>query len=141
MASLQQGTGEMRLVPGRWLQWLLCASQARGRPHRRAGGGLRQTTCIRTVHRLEVPREALGNEFSRHHQGSFMPKENKKIAYHDAARKRDRRMNNVISIFKGDSGGVVDTFLATRGVDMLNAAYHQLDLSPKGRDTAALRQA
>ena len=50
-------------------------------------------------------------------------------------------MNNVISIFKGDSGGVVNTFLAARGVDMLNAAYHQLDLSPKGRDTAALRQA
>ena len=64
-----------------------------------------------------------------------------KIAYRDAARKRDRRMNNVISIFKGDSGGVVNTFLAARGVDMLNAAYHQLDLPPKGRNKAAFWQA
>ena len=50
-------------------------------------------------------------------------------------------MNNVISIFKGDSGGVVNTFLAARGVDMLNAAYHQLDLPPKGRNKAAFWQA
>lgn len=41
--------------------------------------------------------------------------------------------------FKDEQGQVFHTYSAyARGLDMLNAAYHYLDLVPKGRDEAAL---
>jgi predicted dithiol-disulfide oxidoreductase (DUF899 family) len=45
-----------------------------------------------------------------------------------------------ISVFaKGAAGKVFHTYSTyARGLDMLNAAYHYLDLVPKGRDEAAL---
>ena len=41
-----------------------------------------------------------------------------------------------MSVFvKDESGGVFHTYSTyARGIDMLNAAYHYLDLVPKGRD-------
>ena len=37
--------------------------------------------------------------------------------------------------FRDESGGVFHTYSTYgRGIDMLNAAYHYLDLVPKGRD-------
>ena len=39
--------------------------------------------------------------------------------------------------FKDDAGDVYHTYSCySRGVDMLNGAYHYLDLTPKGRDEA-----
>ena len=45
-----------------------------------------------------------------------------------------------ISVFyKDESGAVFHTYSCyARGLDMLNAAYHYLDLVPKGRDEDAL---
>ena len=40
--------------------------------------------------------------------------------------------------FKDSSGRVFHTYSAyARGIDMLNVAYHYLDLVPKGRDEAS----
>ena len=42
-----------------------------------------------------------------------------------------------ISVFKLDAGAVFHTYSCySRGLDMLNAGYHYLDLVPKGRDEA-----
>jgi predicted dithiol-disulfide oxidoreductase (DUF899 family) len=42
--------------------------------------------------------------------------------------------------FKDDTGDVFHTYSCySRGVDMLNGAYHYLDLTPKGRDEDGLR--
>ena len=45
-----------------------------------------------------------------------------------------------VSIFyKDDDGAIFHTYSCyARGLDMLNAAYHYLDLLPKGRDEEAL---
>jgi predicted dithiol-disulfide oxidoreductase (DUF899 family) len=45
-----------------------------------------------------------------------------------------------ISVFcKDDDGSVFHTYSCyARGLDMLNGAYHYLDLVPKGRDEAQL---
>ena len=46
-----------------------------------------------------------------------------------------------ISVFhKDESGAVFHTYSCyARGLDMMNAAYHYLDLVPKGRDEAEQR--
>lgn len=53
-----------------------------------------------------------------------------------------RQMTDVPGIsvfFKDDDGAVYHTYSTyARGLDMMNAAYHYLDLVPKGRDEAAL---
>jgi len=48
-----------------------------------------------------------------------------------------------VSVFARDeAGGVFRTYSAyARGIDMLNAAYHYLDLVPKGRDEGSAGQA
>jgi predicted dithiol-disulfide oxidoreductase (DUF899 family) len=44
-----------------------------------------------------------------------------------------------ISVFYRDDGRIFHTYSCyARGLDMLNAAYHYLDLTPKGRDEAGL---
>ena len=41
--------------------------------------------------------------------------------------------------YKDDQGAVFHTYSCyARGIDMLNGAYHYLDLVPKGRDEDAL---
>jgi predicted dithiol-disulfide oxidoreductase (DUF899 family) len=41
--------------------------------------------------------------------------------------------------YRDEKGDIFHTYSTyTRGVDMLNGAYHYLDLAPKGRDEAAL---
>jgi predicted dithiol-disulfide oxidoreductase (DUF899 family) len=48
-----------------------------------------------------------------------------------------------ISVFAKDDGGAIYRTYSTygRGLDMLNAAYHYLDLVPKGRDEGGQRMA
>jgi predicted dithiol-disulfide oxidoreductase (DUF899 family) len=42
-----------------------------------------------------------------------------------------------ISVFVKDGGSIYHTYSAySRGIDMLNVAYHYMDLVPKGRDEA-----
>jgi len=56
--------------------------------------------------------------------------------------RRDTNMTELpgISVFSRDeSGAVYHTYSCySRGLDMLNGAYHHLDLAPKGRDEAGL---
>ena len=45
----------------------------------------------------------------------------------------------VSAFYKDQSGAVSHTYSSyARGIDMLNTAYHYLDLVPKGRDEDAL---
>jgi predicted dithiol-disulfide oxidoreductase (DUF899 family) len=45
-----------------------------------------------------------------------------------------------ISVFATDAGGLYHTYSTySRGLDMLNGAYHYLDIVPKGRDEAGLK--
>jgi predicted dithiol-disulfide oxidoreductase (DUF899 family) len=45
-----------------------------------------------------------------------------------------------VSVFAKDAGGLYHTYSTyARGLDMLNGAYHYLDIVPKGRDEAALK--
>jgi predicted dithiol-disulfide oxidoreductase (DUF899 family) len=40
-----------------------------------------------------------------------------------------------VSVFLKDGDGIYHTYSTyTRGLDMLNVAYHYIDLTPKGRD-------
>ena len=42
--------------------------------------------------------------------------------------------------YKDEHGDVFHTYSCyARGIDMLNTAYHYLDLVPKGRDEASLK--
>ena len=48
-------------------------------------------------------------------------------------------MQGISVFFKDAEGNVFHTYSCyARGVDMLNTAYHYLDLVPKGRDEAGL---
>ena len=48
-------------------------------------------------------------------------------------------MQGISVFFKDAEGNVFHTYSCyARGVDMLNNAYHYLDLVPKGRDEAGL---
>lgn len=45
-----------------------------------------------------------------------------------------------LSVFARDGGDIFHTYSTyARGLDMLNGAYHLLDLAPKGRDEEGLR--
>jgi len=44
-----------------------------------------------------------------------------------------------LSVFIKDGGAIYNTYSCyARGLDMLNGAYHYLDVAPKGRDEAGL---
>jgi hypothetical protein len=123
----------MRLVAGRWLQWHLRVSQApRGRPHRRVAYC---STCIPTLHRLEVPREVLVTSSTAtvravHAEG------NGGIGCHDAMRKRERRKRRHYlheQDLQGDRGPS-PLFLLPARVDMLDAATTTTTSTSRRRD-------
>jgi predicted dithiol-disulfide oxidoreductase (DUF899 family) len=85
---------------------------------------------------------SLGSDFNHDYQVSSTPEESAKgEAYYNY------RIGKVfgserpgISVFyRDDDGAVFHTYSCyARGVDMMNAAYHYLDLTPKGRDEEGL---
>jgi predicted dithiol-disulfide oxidoreductase (DUF899 family) len=84
---------------------------------------------------------SLKNDFNRDYQVTITPEENASgEAYYNY------RMSGTfgaerpgISVFYRDGGDVYHTYSCyARGLDMLNAAYHYLDLTPKGRDEDSL---
>ncbi|HEY1372901.1 MAG TPA: thioredoxin family protein [Candidatus Binatia bacterium] len=85
---------------------------------------------------------AFGSDFNRDHNVSFTPEEMKKGAvYHNYtlhSHPSDEAAG--ISVFYKDAGGnIFHTYSCySRGLDMLNGAYHYLDLVPKGRDEEGL---
>ncbi|MFN0303149.1 MAG: DUF899 domain-containing protein [Burkholderiales bacterium] len=85
---------------------------------------------------------SFANSFNRDYGVSFTDDERERgeIQYNYATRKYFSSEAPGISVFyKDDEGNMFHTYSCyARGLDMLNAAYHYLDLVPKGRDEAAL---
>ena len=82
------------------------------------------------------------NDFNYDYQASFTPQEVESGAAFFNYSKSDVGVTDRegVSVFcKDQSGALFHTYSSyARGIDMLNAAYHYLDLVPKGRDEDAL---
>lgn len=85
---------------------------------------------------------SLANDFNRDYNVSFMAEELEKgeayYNYHKTTFPSEEGPG--ISVFyKNDKGEIFHTYSCyARGLDMLNGAYHMMDLTPKGRDEAEL---
>ena len=81
-----------------------------------------------------------GSDFNYDYQASFRPEElaKKRALYNFKVQNPGFSDREGVSVFyKGAGGAVFHTYSAyARGIDMLNTAYHYLDLVPKGRDEA-----
>jgi predicted dithiol-disulfide oxidoreductase (DUF899 family) len=79
-----------------------------------------------------------GTDFNFDYGVSFTPEEvaNKSAVYNYTTQDPGFTEREGVSVFYKDSkGSVFHTYSAyARGIDMLNGAYHYLDLVPKGRD-------
>ncbi len=82
------------------------------------------------------------NDFNRDYHVSFTPEELEKgeMYYNYRVGKFGRGEAPGLSVFHRDAGGTIfHTYSCYgRGLDMLNGAYHHLDVLPKGRDEAGL---
>jgi predicted dithiol-disulfide oxidoreductase (DUF899 family) len=81
-----------------------------------------------------------GNDFNRDYHVSFAPAEQKTADYNYKAAGFGSSEAPGVSVFiKGTDGQIFHTYSCyARGLDMLNGAYHLLDLVPKGRDEQGL---
>jgi predicted dithiol-disulfide oxidoreductase (DUF899 family) len=83
-----------------------------------------------------------GNTFNFDYRVSFRQEDLAKgeIAYNYRQQKTSMEDLPGLSVFyRDDEGGIFHTYSCyARGLDMLNGAYHMLDLVPKGRDEDAL---
>jgi len=81
---------------------------------------------------------SFGNDFNYDYRVSFRSEQSSsgEIYYNYAPRKTAMEELPGISVFyKDDEGTIFHTYSCyARGLDMLNGAYHWLDLTPKGRD-------
>jgi len=82
------------------------------------------------------------NDFNRDYHVSFMPEEREsgRAYYNYATGSFPAPEGPGISVFyKDDDGAIYHTYSTyARGLDMVNGAYHVLDLVPKGRDETGL---
>jgi predicted dithiol-disulfide oxidoreductase (DUF899 family) len=83
---------------------------------------------------------SLKNDFNRDYHVSFTPEEKENAYYNYRVGGFSGEEAPGISVFAKDTtGDVFHTYSCyARGLDMLNGAYHLLDLVPKGRDEAGL---
>jgi predicted dithiol-disulfide oxidoreductase (DUF899 family) len=85
---------------------------------------------------------SFANDFNQDYQVSFTPSQfsQSEVIYNYAPVKNSMSERPGISVFYKDSiGTIFHTYSCyARGLDMLNVAYHYLDLTPKGRDEAGL---
>jgi predicted dithiol-disulfide oxidoreductase (DUF899 family) len=85
---------------------------------------------------------SLGNEFNRDFGASFTEEDLKQGGdnYNFATTRFSGGEAPGASVFtRGDDGGIYRTYSCyARGLDMLNGAYHHLDLVPKGRNEQGL---
>lgn len=81
---------------------------------------------------------SLGSDFNHDYHVSFTPEEMKKgeMFYNFHVGKFPVEEAPGVSVFyKNDAGEIFHTYSCyARGLDMLNGAYHYIDLTPKGRD-------
>jgi predicted dithiol-disulfide oxidoreductase (DUF899 family) len=79
-----------------------------------------------------------GSSFNFDYQVSFTPEDiaAKRGLYNFATQSSDSSDREGVSVFTKDAAGTIFRTYSTyaRGIDMLNTAYHYLDLAPKGRD-------
>ena len=81
------------------------------------------------------------NEFNFDYQVSFRPEQqDAEVVYNYRSGPWRGGESPGLSVFhKDDSGAIFHTYSTyARGLDMINGAYHILDLAPKGRDEANL---
>lgn len=87
---------------------------------------------------------SFGNDFNRDYHVSFTPDEVEKDRGYWNYRVQEIPDSEGpgVSVFYRDAGGnVYHTYSAySRGIDVLNGAYHYLDMVPKGRDEGELTQ-
>ncbi|MGE0737040.1 MAG: DUF899 domain-containing protein [Alphaproteobacteria bacterium] len=84
---------------------------------------------------------SFGNSFNRDFNVSFTPEElNGEVYYNYRKTKFPATEAPGVSVFyKDDDGRIFHTYSSfSRGLDMLNGAYHLLDIVPKGRDEDGL---
>jgi predicted dithiol-disulfide oxidoreductase (DUF899 family) len=85
---------------------------------------------------------SFGSDFNHDYHVSFTPEEleQREIIYNYAPVKTSMTERPGISVFYKDQAGTIfHTYSCySRGLDMLNVAYHYLDLTPKGRDEDGL---
>ncbi|MBI2801791.1 MAG: thioredoxin family protein [Gammaproteobacteria bacterium] len=85
---------------------------------------------------------SMDNDFNRDYQVSFTPDELQagEVYYNFGKRAFPQTEAPGISVFyKTEQGEIFRTYSCyARGLDMLNGAYHYIDLTPKGRDEAGL---
>jgi predicted dithiol-disulfide oxidoreductase (DUF899 family) len=85
---------------------------------------------------------SLDNDFNRDYHVSFTPEEMEKgeMFYNYQTTHFPSSEAPGLSVFyRDDDGSVYHTYSCySRGLDMLNAAYHHMDLVPKGRDESDL---
>jgi predicted dithiol-disulfide oxidoreductase (DUF899 family) len=78
------------------------------------------------------------NDFNFDYQVSFSPAElaSKRVYYNYATQDAGPTDREGVSVFfRDESGHIFHTYSSyARGIDILNTAYHYLDLVPKGRD-------
>jgi predicted dithiol-disulfide oxidoreductase (DUF899 family) len=78
------------------------------------------------------------NDFNYDYQASFTPNAIQRgtVFYNYAKQKMNMSDREGVSVFYKDASGAIFHTYSTyaRGIDMLNTAYHYLDLVPKGRD-------
>jgi predicted dithiol-disulfide oxidoreductase (DUF899 family) len=79
-----------------------------------------------------------GNDFNYDYHVSFTPEEAEKgeLDYNYGKLKmRTTEMPGISVFYKDKSGAIFHTYSCyARGLDMMNTAYHYIDLTPKGRD-------
>lgn len=79
-----------------------------------------------------------GNDFNYDYRVSFTPEEvaQGEVDYnYGKVGMAEAELPGVSVFYKDEKGGIFHTYSAyARGIDMLNNAYHYLDLTPKGRD-------
>jgi len=85
---------------------------------------------------------SFGSDFNRDYNVSFTPEEAEKgeVFYNFRVGKFPSEEAPGISVFyKNEQGDVFHTYSCyARGLDMVNGAYHYMDLAPKGRDEGSL---
>jgi predicted dithiol-disulfide oxidoreductase (DUF899 family) len=79
---------------------------------------------------------AVGDRFNEDFGVAFAPEEQGEPVYNYGTIAPGRSDREGVSVFSRDEDGrIFHTYSAyARGIDMLNAAYHYLDIVPKGRD-------
>jgi predicted dithiol-disulfide oxidoreductase (DUF899 family) len=85
-----------------------------------------------------------GSDFNFDYGVSFTPAEieSGKLNYNYGLVRFGMTEGPGVSVFAKDEGGIYHTYSSyARGIDMLNVAYHYMDLVPKGRDEGPNTQA